>query len=344
MMKNKEQISKVLVENAITHKETIEPKLFNDLNNKAHYNSKNFTYPDTVGRGNYLLDIAQRNFKNILNKTKVAFNVNDINPQKFFSLQGEVKSIINKISNIEKNYSEQLNTLAENIVREEFNVPNSIVFTVNGEEVDGIDGDNVLDNFCEEQMQIKFDSYNNIENQNLTIDRKRMNYCLTCGCAHNTMKLYKSKEEELFDIDYRLIRFYDLYLKFNDFCLWVIPDEILSNIDEQGGFNIYESGEQYIISIESSNFLSTLYEMTKAIMSILFQVKYNNPHVDYNSPWNIRLGAILWDKFKKCVPYESKISNIIDTINDLDNTEYGRIFKEVFSETEQAKEIFKYGR
>lgn len=337
----KKGISKILIESAFNHKEKIDPSVYTSLENRSHYNANNSIYPQTVGRGNYLSTVSQKNFHNALNKLKRVYAVDDINPQKYFEIKKGVGQLLRDINNLESSNLQPLMELAEKTIRDFYDIPQEIKFSINGDEIDEFDGTNMLEQFQETYQDFKFDDYTGIEVANNTIDRQRLNYSLICGGAHNAMNLYKSIEDELDSIDYRLYDIYNKFNSFNNFNLWVTPDDVISNeVEDSGEFKIYDNGQGYTILINAQSFLSMLYEMSKGVLSILFQEKYNNPHIDYSNPWNTRVGIIAWDNLKECANQNKNFPYIIDAMNDLDDEDYSYVVKEVLSQTNHSKNIF----
>ena len=336
----KKQMHKLLIENTFSHKESIEPSLFSSIQNKVHYNANNSIYPELVGRNNYLEQHSTNYFTNALNKIKRVSGIDNIEPKKYFELKKATSKLLRDMYNIEEKHFEKLSSLAENLIRSEFDVPNNIRFSINGDEVDEFDGTNVLE-IEKNGDDILFDDYSGIQGANKTIDRQRMNYCLICGGSNYAMGLYNTIEQELDSIDYKLFDMYNKFNSFNSFNLWVTPDEIISKgVDSPNDFKIYDDGEGYIVLINAKSFLSMLYEMAKAILSILFQEKYNNKHIDYDNVWNTRIGTIVWDKFQRCANEKKNFPYVIDSMNDLDDDDYTYIMQEALSETEHSKNIF----
>lgn len=336
---------KLLIENALIHKEAIEPSLRSSIVNRDHYNAKNSLYPETIGRGNYLQEITDANFNGVLNRMKRSHDVSDINPNKYFEIKKSVGNLLLDIAKYEEPKKAQLNSLAETIIRDYFSVPNNIQFEFDTTEDDltSPTGQNVIESFKDGYEDFKFEDYSGVEQANQKVDRARMNYCLICGGSNQAMKQYKSYEDALDSIDYRLGNMYNKYNAFNDFNIWVTPDELLmKDMDKAGTFKIHSSGgEDYNIAIEASNFLSTLYEMSKAVLSILFQEKYNNPHVDYENPWNTRVGAMAWQKLIGCATKKSSFPYVVDAMNQLEDKDYSYVMKEVLAGTNHSKQIFQ---
>lgn len=335
-------ISKILVENSLRHKEVIEPSLNNALLNRTHYNAKSSIYPELIGKGNYLADISQKHFISKVNKLKRLFDTEDINPKEYFKIKRDISNLMKKTHDIESEFLDELADLAEKIIRETFDIPSDIKFSINGDEVEDFDGENILEKFKDTYNDFSFDDYSGIKSANSVVDRQRMNYCLICGGANKSMELYKSYEDELDEIDYRLHGLYDKFNTFNNFNIWVTPDEMLKeSYEEVAKFKILDDGDDYLISIEAPSFLSILYEMSKSVLSILFQEKYNNPHVDYDNPWNTRIGSIMWHKFRRCAKDNKNFPYVIDSINKLEDDDYSYVFKEILAETNHSKKIFK---
>lgn len=334
----------LIIENIITHKEKIAPSISDAIINRKHYNANNIIYPDTVGRGNFLLDESLKNFKGVLNRIKRVYNITSIEPKKYFEIKNSIGGLLKEIAYYEKPIISKLDSLADYIIRDYYNLPNDITFEFKDSSEDFLDdyNDNIIDGYKEDFEELKFDDYSSIDTHNKNIDRYRINFSLICGASNHTMGLYTQYGDLLDDIDYRLQNMYDKFSVFNEFNIWVTPDEILtSNIDSIGGFKIYDNNKGYRIAIESSNFISKLYEMSKAVLSILFQEKYNIPYIDYDSPWNTRIGVILWRKFIKCANQKQHLPYVIDAMNQFSDNDYSYIMKEIMSDTNHSHKIFK---
>jgi hypothetical protein len=197
MKKKQNQHTKILIESLITNKERIEPSIYSSLQNRSHYNANNSVYPEMVGRGNYLESVSIDNFTNSLNKMKRIHGIGDINPQKYFEIKKNISKLLMDIKSIETEKKDVLAKLAESIIRDQYDIPFEIRFSINGQEVDEFDGTNVLDSFKNNYQDFQFDDYTGIKNANRSIDRQRMNYCLICGGANHAMSLYKNKEDEI---------------------------------------------------------------------------------------------------------------------------------------------------
>jgi hypothetical protein len=332
---------KILLENALVHKEKIEPNILNAITNKSHYLADNSAYPQMIGRGNFLLDSSNKHFNKCLGKIKRSHNATDITPEKYFELKKTIGTVLYNITKIEEEHKTELNQLAETIIRNYFNVPNDIQFELSDDGFNVELGDEVLKGLETPQQQVQFDDHSYIENANNQIDRSRTNYALICGGSNQAMELFKSYENALDSIDYRLFDLYQKFISFNHFNLWVTPDEVLSDeVQNNNDFKIYQKGDGYVIAIEPNNFLMTLYEMSKAVLSILFQEKYDNSYVDYENLWNTRIGTILWQDFIENIKQRKHFPYIVDSMNQLNDSDYLYVMKEVFAKTNHAKEMF----
>lgn len=277
-----------------------------------------------------------------INRLKRTYGLDDVNPQQYFQLKAGINDIWGQVNTLEKPHQEKLFSLAEKIIREMFNVPDSLQLQINPDEFGMVGGTNVLDEYKQSFNEYYFEDYSGMQQANESIDRSRMNYCMVCGGAGDAMKAYRNWENELDTIDYRLHGMYDKINSFNDFNLWVSPDDVLvENIDDSSSFKVMDYGNGYTIIIDAPNFLSALYESAKAVLSILFQEKYNNPHVDYDSPWNNRIGSMLWPKFSQHASKNKNFPYVIDAVHDLDDEDYAYVMREVFAGTNHSKKIFE---
>lgn len=329
----------------LNHKEVIEPSIKDAIIKKNHYNADNSIFPETIGRGNFMLDVSNQHFHRLLGKIKRNFDTEDINPKKYFEIKTSISTILKNVRILEQKHEKQLNELAINIITNYFNIPNNINFVFENS-LDNLDFsyDDLINSYANEVNQIQSNNYQDITKANEKIDRNRFNYCFICGGANTSMEIYKNYSDILDSIDYRLQSLYDKFISFNNFNLWVTPDNILTKtVDNIGGFKIFENEiDGYNISIDAPNFLSKLYEMSKAVLSILFQEKYNNQYIDYDNAWNTRIGTIIWHKLLKVANKKDYFADIIDRINSLDDEDYSYIMKEILLETNHSKDVFKW--
>lgn len=330
---------KLILENYLAHKEQIAPSIIDSLRLKNHYCANNHFYPETLSKSAYLPTLLNDKFKQILPKFKRAWDIYDVTPENYFKIKKEIPTLYNSILKEEESQKENLFKLAENCVQKCIGLPDGLIkFQVGGYDLDEIDGTDLLDNI---PQNTHFSNYGELQNVNKELDREKLAYNKVCGGAFCSMNpdLFIG---ELDDINYKLPKMYSKLFLFNLFNLYVSPDNIVENeyVDEDK-FQIYDTGSKYLIRVGDGDLLSILYNMTKAVLSILFQVKYSNTNLDYKNIWNTRIGVCLWDKLSNPISDKTKLPYIVDALNQMKFEDYQSVMNEMLTSPQEYESMLK---
>lgn len=327
-------------------KEKIHPSVLEQIKNGNHYMADCHFFPKKLGGGRYVEDMCNNHFQRTVNRMKRIHQVDDISPKKYNSIKDSLVDSMEEISSLEKDSMGDLHSFAKDIICNMFNIPQgTIEFHFVDENTIPSFGDDLLQSF-KNQYQDEYDAndeYEQIERANKSIDRKRFQHALINGGANECMWAYKPLESYLEDIHYKLPNLYDKFNAFNDFNIWVTPDEFLSNEETPNGFNIYsnEDNDSYDVAINGTNLPMKLFSMGKAVLSILMKEKYNNPYIDYQTPWNMRIGYPTWKQFKKHARSRKDFPYMIDASAALCDEDYCGTMREMLAGTKKAQQMFE---
>lgn len=332
-------------------KERINEQIEQSIKNGNHYLADCHFFPRKLGGGKYLEDLCNNHFQRTVNKMKRVHQLDDISPKEYNRLKNEISSLVDEINSLESKFKGDIHSLGRDIIGNLFSIPeNDIRFHFKDENnFDRVEGNDLLASFKNDNDFDGYDSttdYNEIETANRKIDSNRFKYSLICGGANDSMWSYKPFENAVEDINYKLPTLYDKFNAFNDFNVWVTPDEIFDEelgVDDDGFkiYNSYTDDNGYDIVINASNLPTMLHQMSKAIFSIFFKEKYNNKYLDYNNIWNVRLGYPIWKQMKKHITKKSQLPYIVSNIGGMDYKNFGDTMREMMAGTKKANQIFE---
>lgn len=322
----------------LLERETINPDIFTQIKNRNHYLGGNVIYPILQGGEGYLETECKTLFPQIVNKFKRAFKSNDIDPTLFFNIKNKMGQILSEIVEIEQDNKEYLEALSAFILQKTFTTENYVKFEIQIGNADNILNEALNFNY---QSNSKPKNYKELQNKNLSIYRQQLTYSIICGGANSAMKLFKLAEDELDSLDHRLYSLYEQYVAFNDFYLWVTPDNQLPQDSDVDDLNLKFNDDFLHVNVTASNFLTALYHGSKTLLSYLFKFEDSNQNIDHSNPWNTRVGMIIWNSLMQYIPDGNKLSIVLDQISQLSDVDFQLVFQELLSQTEYAQVIFK---
>lgn len=242
------------------------------------------------------------------------------------SLQHILMTAVYRIIDLENGHREELEQLAIDLVKQEF----------------GIDDDDyqwdvkILDlNNPEQQqeMQQKIQDMNNLEQeeQELAIEeaidtlndielekhKRRFMNAMVQGAAQKMNTAYYLVQDRLNAIHPDLLNLYGLMMAVNDLQYWVLPDETIENLaaggSGAGAEEIDNRTDPPTIRARGINFPTLVHEITKAVMDAIAthglpedettaQAVIQSEDTLAKEAWDLRLGPIIWEKFRAAYP------------------------------------------
>ena len=322
------------------HKEQIHRSIVSQINNKSHYLGDNDFLPVLLGKKSFVYKESMEQFTFALIKVKKIFGLDDIDVNTYFNLEKEISHCLKEISRIEANNIDVIEEMAHELIYdyfqfdEDFELKMNIGKCVNKEL-------NLSKNVKKSlnDVNVKIDNYLKIEEQNKQLDRRRLIYSIICGAASDMMDniLLNEYENKLDNVDYKLQDLYKKYVAFNNFKIWVTPDNLLKQYKNTNQFKINENG----ISAHGDNCLFLLYQTAKGIYSKIFDEIYENEMIEYNNVWNLRIGILIWKKIKAKIGHTATLKHIVTDLNELDNDSFQIFFNELLADTIKSDKMFK---
>lgn len=319
-------------ENYLNQNERMNPQLENMLKSNTTDLADNPAFPKTDANGNpinFLELIAYKRFLEVVERVKRYTNLTDVTGQAGMSrLTPMLMQGVNFIEQVEQPHKLALENLAVDLVVEEMEIPDG-VFKFQCKIVNR--GEINQDGFQKETKQpseaeINQTLSNEAEAENMTPSeffemekhKRRFINMLIQGSSKKGHYMFELVRNKLNEYNPNLAKSYGEVMSINDLIYWLLDDETINQMASQpsamaGKEEIEQSEDGTIIKTEAICFPVSLHEIIKGIMETFgTQGLPDDPQqanmvidaVDSlsNETMDLRLGAIIWEKFINAYP------------------------------------------
>ena len=294
------------------HPEKMHPHIEKDLRDDSHHLGGNKSLPSTGTEQHYSEKLASKRFKDLVTKVKRYWGVEVVDPR----MGMEVMQLLRQVMMIEKDHTEQLEQLAIDLVREEFDIPEDQV-DMEAKLVQGqISGEGMQQKPKEDPEMPEIESEEDHDRLKSEVQKRRMLNAIMQGAAKKGHYMFHMVEEELSNIDPRLIGLYGKLMSMTDLTYWMIPNMAGGSGGSGGDEGGMKGGREYLdlsgdkpkIVAEAWIFPVLLNELIKGSMELLAahglpederEAQYVIDKADFleSEIWDMRLGPGIWEKF-----------------------------------------------
>lgn len=319
-------------ENYLNQKERMNPQLENMLKSNSTDLADNPAFPKTDANGNpinFLELIAYKRFLEVVERVKRYTNLTNVTGQAGMSrLTPMLMQGIGFIEQVEQPHKLALENLAVDLVVEEMEIPDG-VFQFQCKIVNR--GEINQDGFQKEtkepsEEEINQTLSNEAEGENMTPSeffemekhKRRFINMLIQGSSKKGHYMFELVRNKLNEYNPNLAKSYGEVMSINDLIYWLLDDETINQMASQpsamaGKEEIEQSEDGTIIKTEAICFPVSLHEIIKGVMETFgTQGLPDDPQqanmvidaVDSlsNETMDLRLGAIIWEKFIYAYP------------------------------------------
>ena len=319
-------------ENYLNQNERMNPQLENMLKSNTTDLADNPAFPKTDANGNpinFLELIAYKRFLEVVERVKRYTNLTNVTGQAGMSiLTPMLMQGVNFIEQVEQPHKLALENLAVDLVVEEMEIPDG-VFQFQCKIVNR--GEINQDGFQKEtkepsEEEINQTLSNEAEAENMTPSeffemekhKRRFINMLIQGSSKKGHYMFELVRNKLNEYNPNLAKSYGEVMSINDLIYWLLDDETINQMASQpsamaGKEEIEQSEDGTIIKTEAICFPVSLHEIIKGIMETFgTQGLPDDPQqanmiidaVDSlsNETMDLRLGAIIWEKFINAYP------------------------------------------
>ena len=337
------------------HPERMHPHIEKELRDDSHHLGGNKSLPRTGTEQHYSEKIASKRFKDLVAKVKRYWGVEVVNPR----MAMEVMSLLRQAMMIEKDHTEELEQLAIDLVREEFDIPEDQV-DMEAKLVQGqISGEGMQQKAKENPEMPELESEEDYDRLNSEVQKRRMLNAIMQGAAKKGHYMFHMVEDELSNIDPRLIGIYGKLMSMTDLTYWMIPSMAGGSGGGEGDGGM-KGGREYLdlsgdkpkIVAEAWIFPVLLNELIKGSMELLAahglpederEAQYVIDKADFleSEVWDMRLGPGIWEKFIDAIDgdaYEIK-HFLYYEIAQMPAGEFHEFMKELLAGSNKGKQM-----
>ena len=238
-------------------------------------------------------------------------------------LQQLLMTAVMTITELEDNHREELEQLAIDLVKQEFGINDDDyqwdvkILDIRQEEQQQEMQEKIKDMNKEEQEEAAEEAIDGLNNLELEKYKRRFMNALVQGSAQKMNQSYYLVQDKLNTISPQLINLYGTMMAVNDLQYWILPDEIINMMagagSGAGNEEIDNQTDPPTIKARGINFITLVHEITKAVMDAIAthglpedetaaREVINSEDTLAKEAWDLRLGPIIWEKFRAAYP------------------------------------------
>ena len=323
--------------------------------------------------------LASKRFKDVVAKVKrytgEEGNVTDQNV--LTQLMGTMKRTLMSVLRFEQDNKEYLENLAVELVKKEMSLPeDTLQFDAKLVGIGGIDSEGFSkesEDPSEEEVEQQFgvnpeeaedgleDFIDAMEKFDQETAKRRFINALIQGASKKGHYMFELVADELTQRDPNIVNQYGVLMSVNDLLYWVLPDGMM----EMGMGDGQQAGKEEIdtetdpptIIARAVFFPALIHEVIKGVMEIMgtqglpddprsAEMVMNKTDTLPSEIWDLRLGPIIWEKFRSSYPDRLNQEDMVHIQNylfsrfsQLDAEEFFRVAKEIMRGSEMGKSI-----
>jgi hypothetical protein len=323
--------------------------------------------------------LASKRFKDVVAKVKrYTGEEGNITDQNVLSqLMSTMQRTLMSVLRFEQDNKEYLENLAVELVKKEMSLPeDTLQFDAKLVGIGGIDSEGFSkesEDPSEEEVEQQFgvnpeeaedgleDFMDAMEKFDQETAKRRFINALIQGASKKGHYMFELVADELTQRDPNIVNQYGVLMSVNDLLYWVLPDEMM----EMGMGDGQQAGKEEIdtetdpptIIARAVFFPALIHEVIKGVMEIMgtqglpddprsAEMVMNKTDTLPSEIWDLRLGPIIWEKFRSSYPDRlnqedmTHIQNyLFSRFSQLDAEEFFRVAKEIMRGSAMGKSI-----
>jgi len=328
----------------------------------------NPAFPDVDADGipdNFEELVASERFKEVVDNVKKYTGLGQVTQNEFMQLQMMLRSSTMKILQIESQNKEQLETLAVELVKEYMSLPDDAVqFDAKIVGMGEVDMSGMQkgeeEEPSEEEMSSEEELFGTFEMFDAEKEKRRFINSLIQGSAKKGHYLYHMIPEKINAINPELLDLYGVMMSVNDLVYWIMSDETAQMMGQgeesaAGKEEIDIETDPPTIRAVGITFPVLVHELIKGVMELLAsQGLPSDPKkaemvmkATDTLPaeiWDLRLGPVIWSKFRAAYPEElmdedkTEIQNyLFSEFTRMEPEEFFDLAKQILSGSDEGK-------
>ena len=330
--------------------ERMHPQLEKELAERKHSLGIHPAIPEG-DENNFEQKIMGKRFSEVVNRYKRAFDVDEIDTS---TLMMEMMPMVHETMALESKHKKALEELAEKMIREEYDMPEDVV-EIKASLSPNIVLEGTKKNPTPKSSDYQFENHDDMVNAKEEVYKRRFLNAMIQGAAKKTNHMFHMVDDELTDMDPRLLNRYSKVMSAADYMYYVIPK--MDNGTSGGVVKITfptPENPKAVIEAQAMIFPVLIHELVKGVMELLSahglpkDKKLGDYVIDKADflaaePWDMRIGPALWDRFTDCIDaddFHLKHQLYMEIASKPVN-EFNGCMREIMAGTNKGKKIVK---
>lgn len=330
--------------------ERMHPQLEKELAERKHSLGVHPAIPEG-DENNFEQKIMGKRFSEVVNRYKRAFDVDEIDTS---TLMMEMMPMVHETMALEAKHKKALEELAEKMIREEYDMPEDVV-EIKASLSPNIVLEGTKKNPTPKSSDYQFENHDDMVNAKEEVYKRRFLNAMIQGAAKKTNHMFHMADDELTDMDPRLLNRYSKVMSAADYMYYVIPK--MDNGTSGGVVKVtFPTAEnpKAVIEAEAMIFPVLIHELVKGVMELLSahglpkDKKLGDYVIDKADflaaePWDMRIGPALWDRFTDCIDandFHLKHQLYVE-LASMPVNEFNGCMREILAGTNKGKKIVK---
>ena len=330
--------------------ERMHPKLEEDLINQTHSLGKHPIFPEG-DETNFEQKVMGERFSDVAKRYKRANDIDRIDNNKVMS---EMMPLVKNTMELEAKHKRALEKLAEEMIREEFDMDEEIV-EIHAELTTKINMVGTKKNPKPTATTTQFKNHDELVGANEEVYKRRFINSMIQGAAKKCNHMFHMVDDELTDMDPRLPNKYAKMMAAADYMFYIMPE--MENGISGGVVKVQfptAANPKAVIYAQALVFPVLLHELVKGVMELMSahglpknkrigEYVINKADFLAAEPWDMRIGPGLWERFIQMIePDDFNLKHHIYTeLVSLPVHEFNTKMREIMGGTKEGKKIIK---
>lgn len=274
--------------------------------------------------------LASERFQQVVEKMRELTGTTDQN-----TIMGIIMGCLSKVVQFERQHKEELEALAEQLVKEELgDATNEIIYDItlirpnneHGDFAKEVTQQQDASELSEDELEDEgaaFELFQQFDQE--SAKRRIINAFIQGAAMKGHFLIQKPEAVDLLNgmagaIAQELINSYAILMTATEYQYWTIPDmEAMvgggSNVEGKNSVEYNEDEEKWVVHAQASLFPILVHETLKGTLEVIGQhgvpddpkmakAVIDREDILYKEVWDMRLGPIIWQKFRMALPFE----------------------------------------
>lgn len=330
--------------------ERMHPQLEDDLANRNHSLGKHPVFPEG-DESSFEEKIMGERFNEVAKRYKRAYDVENIDNG---SVMKGMMPLVYETMGLEAKHKRALEKLAEKMIREEYDMDKDVV-EIHAELTQNINMEGTKKNPKPMTVEMQFKNHDEMTNATSEVYKRRFLNAMTQGAAKKCSHMFHMVDDELTDLDPRLMNKYSKMMASADYMYYIMPK--MENGTNGGVVRVQfptKDNPKAVIYAQAMVFPVLIHELVKGVMELLSahglpknkkvgEYVINKADFLAAEPWDMRMGPGLWERFTKMIePDDFHLKHhIYSEMAALPVNEFNMKMREVMAGTKEGSKIIK---